>query len=391
MDGDSSGGEFDLLGLGTPSVVSFTPGSVIFAGPSGVFAQDNANFFWNVAGQALRVVGDEILTGVLYGGTATADNLDIDPSSAANYTGSVRIATTASDYGSGSLRILHLWPNGLTHGGGVLSTIKALEFSSTLTIDANETLTLVAMVSDTHTTSNAAIGITTYPIELSFQASPTVRNAFAGAVTSTIVGYQFAPQLTNSGGGTLTVTSMVGYQSAPSAIPAGGTVTTLTHFTAVNVTATGTLTTHVGYDCTVNSGTTPISYRSSGALAQMRHLGPARFGSSTAGPTGSSILHIDGGLTGRRTTTGDANYTALTSDFIIEWTALTANRTLNLPAAATAADGKIYIVKKGTSAAFNIIIDPSGAETIDGVATVSITASFGSQRIYCTGTAWRTC
>ena len=32
---------------GTGTGTAFTQGSVVFAGPSGVYAQDNANFFWN--------------------------------------------------------------------------------------------------------------------------------------------------------------------------------------------------------------------------------------------------------------------------------------------------------------------------------------------------------
>lgn len=40
-------------GTGTSTV--FTPGSVVFAGPSGVFAQDNANFFWDDTNNRLGI------------------------------------------------------------------------------------------------------------------------------------------------------------------------------------------------------------------------------------------------------------------------------------------------------------------------------------------------
>jgi hypothetical protein len=44
------------------------------------------------------------------------------------------------------------------------------------------------------------------------------------------------------------------------------------------VAVSGTVTTMVGYDCDIATGSTCISYRSTNATAQMRHIGPAVFG-----------------------------------------------------------------------------------------------------------------
>lgn len=94
-------------------------------------------------------------------------------------------------------------------------------------------------------------------------------------------------------------------------------------------------------------------------------------------------------LTVNRRLVTDANQTATIADFIIAFPALAASRTLNLPAAATAA-GKVLIVKDegGTAVSGNITLDPSGAELIDGAATKSISTAYGVLRVYCTGTAW---
>jgi hypothetical protein len=79
----------------------------------------------------------------LNGGTAVTDHLDLDPSSAANFTtGAVRIAPGAGDYGTGGATAIHLWPSGLTHGTGALGTrIVGVLFNSTITFDGDNAIT----------------------------------------------------------------------------------------------------------------------------------------------------------------------------------------------------------------------------------------------------------
>lgn len=94
----------------------------------------------------------------------------------------------------------------------------------------------------------------------------------------------------------------------------------------------------------------------------------------------------------QRTAVANVAYTALLTDYIIAYTSLTATRTVSLPAAATAGANRIYVIKdeSGAAASFPIVIDPSGAETIDGATTKSISVNYGSYSIYTNGTAWFT-
>lgn len=61
--------------------------------------------------------------------------------------------------------------------------------------------------------------------------------------------------------------------------------------------------------------------------------------------------------------------------------------TLALPAAASVT-GQIYTAKKVDSSGNAVVLDPSGAETIDGAATKSITTQWNTLTIQSNGTAW---
>lgn len=83
--------------------------------------------------------------------------------------------------------------------------------------------------------------------------------------------------------------------------------------------------------------------------------------------------------------TKTTNYTVLTTDRgkILSCTAAI---TITLPAAATAAAGFLFYVK---AMGGSVILDPNGAELIDGAATVTL-ASGSSAFVSCTGSAWVT-
>lgn len=118
-------------------------------------------------------------------------------------------------------------------------------------------------------------------------------------------------------------------------------------------------------------------------------------GNSTIPVTNSSgqlqlaDLYINGGLRAKRSTVNDGNYNATSANLIIAYTALTAQRTVNLPAANTMT-GRILIIKDeaGTAGTNNIVLDPNGAELIDGASTKSINTNYGSLTIYSSGSAW---
>lgn len=98
---------------------------------------------------------------------------------------------------------------------------------------------------------------------------------------------------------------------------------------------------------------------------------------ATAMTTGSFEAH---GVTTKTT-----NYTVLTTDrgYLINCTSAL---TLSLPVAATAGAGFTFSVKANGAA---VILDPNGAELIDGAATVTMPTGT-SAVVVCTGTAWIT-
>ncbi|KKN45059.1 hypothetical protein LCGC14_0686840 [marine sediment metagenome] len=91
----------------------------------------------------------------------------------------------------------------------------------------------------------------------------------------------------------------------------------------------------------------------------------------------------------KRTAVNDVNYTVTKSDFIVAYTALSAQRTVILPTT-TANSGRRLIIKDeaGGAGANNIVIDPEGATTIDGNATLTISANYGQSRLCSDGTNW---
>ena len=106
----------------------------------------------------------------------------------------------------------------------------------------------------------------------------------------------------------------------------------------------------------------------------------------------STGIQSSGGARVPRTTVADQAYQALVTDAIIAYTALTAQRTVTLPAAAAAGAGFLLIVhdEAAGATANNIVVDGSGAETVDGAASVSIILNRGTLRLYCDGAAWHT-
>ncbi len=93
-------------------------------------------------------------------------------------------------------------------------------------------------------------------------------------------------------------------------------------------------------------------------------------------------------LTGRawRKQTKTANYTAVAADNM-SWLNFTSSATLNLPAAATAGNGFVLVVRAGTGV--TITVDPDGTETVDGVTTISVGA-LDWALLFCDGSAWMT-
>lgn len=90
----------------------------------------------------------------------------------------------------------------------------------------------------------------------------------------------------------------------------------------------------------------------------------------------------------RRGVAADAN---TADDIIVGVTNTAAARTITLDTDDTV-DGRVIIIKdeSGGAGTNNITIDTEGAETIDGSASVTITANYGVVRVYSDGTNWFT-
>jgi hypothetical protein len=89
--------------------------------------------------------------------------------------------------------------------------------------------------------------------------------------------------------------------------------------------------------------------------------------------------------------TGTANViTVTTANYYIGVDCSLAAKTVNLPAAATAGQGFILVIKdeSNSAATNNITLQASGAETIDGTNTKLIAANYGSYSLMCSGSAW---
>lgn len=83
-------------------------------------------------------------------------------------------------------------------------------------------------------------------------------------------------------------------------------------------------------------------------------------------------------------------YTALDSDTIFYVDTTIGNITINLPAVATPAmNGKIYYIKKISSDANTVIIDPSGAETIEGAGTYTLLKQNDVIATQCNAVNWK--
>jgi hypothetical protein len=77
----------------------------------------------------------------------------------------------------------------------------------------------------------------------------------------------------------------------------------------------------------------------------------------------------------------------VSGDYLIIADATGGAITMALPPAALV-PGRIYAFKRVNSGANAVVVDPSGAETIDGAATYTLSAQWNSVTIMSNGTAW---
>ena len=90
-------------------------------------------------------------------------------------------------------------------------------------------------------------------------------------------------------------------------------------------------------------------------------------------------------------TIADADATLTNEDEYIIYSSITASRTVNLPAANSVTAYKEYFVKDGSGSVTGvntIVVDPNGAETIDGAATATISIAYGFLKFLSNGSEW---
>lgn len=98
-----------------------------------------------------------------------------------------------------------------------------------------------------------------------------------------------------------------------------------------------------------------------------------------------SRLQVNGSMGLRTTTVADS--TTLDGTHNVVLCNNGANITLTLPAAA-GNTGRVYVIKKISNNVATVTIDPNGAETIDGAATMLLDRWRKAVRIICDGTGW---
>jgi len=108
--------------------------------------------------------------------------------------------------------------------------------------------------------------------------------------------------------------------------------------------------------------------------------------SIASGSAPNSTLQV-GGSIALGIVTKTANYTASVSDHTIICNNTSGTITISLPPAA-GASGRIYVIKKISTALNDVIIDGSTTETIDGALTMTLSAQYNSIMIQTDGSNW---
>jgi len=134
-----------------------------------------------------------------------------------------------------------------------------------------------------------------------------------------------------------------------------------------------------------SAGTNNYALHVAGSSAQSKIDGSITVSNGVTVSGGTTKLST--GMVMKRTAVADANYTILTTDYIVAYPALTAARSVTLPSSGVTT-GQEFIIKdeSGNAGTYNITV----VGTIDGAANKVLNTAYGTVRLYYNGTGWFT-
>lgn len=359
-------------GSGAPSYYTPTVGSVLFAGTGGVLSERNNSFFWDDTNLRLGI-GSNSPTAILHVAGSRTGTPSTNGSQFLSATNTFTDSATAVS-GTAAAYVGHsIGTSTLTASNTSVTTTSAqtLRVSGPVVAGTNETIT-------------SSYGI--YMPAASVVTTGAVTNAYGLSITSpTGATNNYAATFTggNVGMGTAAPTANIHSDR-------GNATASALKFTAG--TTTGTTSTD-GYEAGIDtSGNGEIRQRenldiniftNNSQVMKIENTGEV--GVATTSP--GSTFHVAGSFQTKvnsvsANTTLDATYQVVLVDDS------GATRTISLPACASAMFGREYRIKK-MSASNTTVIDPNGAETIDGAATLTLSTQYDSRDVICTSAgAW---
>ena len=411
------GGTLAVANGGTGTSTAFTPGSVVFAGASGVYSQDNASLFFDNTNNRLGI-GTTTPTSALSVGSSSQFQVSSTGDIVAIRGQTTTFpATNASgvltNNGSGTLSWTAIPAASLTVGSTAIASGAANRIlfegaGNVLQESANLTWNGTTFgVTGGITQSGGAVGLTANAASsLTTSAGALTLTSAAAATWSSTAG-----NLAISGGAALQLTAAAGNEvvvndgsaNVDFRVESDNNANMLlvdASQDSVSIGTTGnTHTFNIGTGASANfcvaSGGRIHTYDGSAPTDGQVLIGDTGLGNFakatlTAG-TGIAITNGAGTISiaasnaggvqpittiSTTTTLGASNYTVLCS----------ATLTVNLPAAASNT-GRIYNIKN-IGAAATITIDPNASETIDGATTYTLTTQYESVTLQCDGSAW---